>query len=399
MFTKPIFSSIALSLFVAVVAFTSCSSPRKMVEQGNYDDVIAKTISKLAGKKNKRREHVQALEEAFQRATDNDMRLAARLKAERRTGYWERVYDTYRRVRSRQDRIEPLLPLVDQDGVEATFRFVKLDGLIAEARRNAAEDIYREAVDLLSASRQGDKNAARNAFQKLERLERFDRNYKDARQLQQDALELGRTYILFKMTNEAPAILPVAFEKELLAIGTYDLESRWRSYHVNPVSQVQYDYEVIIKLTEIEVSPELVREREYEDTREIEDGFDYVLDERGNVMKDTAGNDIKVVRNVLIRARVLESFQSKAARVGGRVEIYNLRTRNLVESQRFDAEALFENYFAVFDGDERALSDESKANCGSQPLPFPPDEILLLDAAERLKPIIKRKVANSRITS
>ena len=399
MFTKPICSFISLAIFATFIALSSCSSPQKLVEQGNYDDVIARTINKLAGKKNKRREHVQALQEAFQKATDGDMRLAARLKAERRSGYWERVYDIYRGVGNRQERVRPLLPLIDEDGVEADFKFVKVDGLVAEARRNAAEDLYRNAGELLAAARQGDKGAAREAFQKLERIERFDRNYKDTRQLQEDAQELGRTYILFKMTNTAPTILPAAFENELLAIGTYDLESRWRSYHARPLNRIQYDYEVVINVTEIEVSPELIREREYEDSKEIEDGFDYVLDERGNVMKDTAGNDIKVVRNSYIKAQVLESFQNKAARVGGRVEIYNLHTRSMLESQRFDAEAVFENYFATFQGDERALSDESKVNCGNGPLPFPPDEVLLLDAAERIKPIIKRKVANSRITS
>ena len=44
-----------------------------------------------------------------------------------------------------------------------------------------------------------------------------------------------------------------------------------------------------MRLTNIEVSPEQIKEREYEDTKEIEDGFEYVLDGNGNVAKDSSG--------------------------------------------------------------------------------------------------------------
>ncbi len=396
MYKKP-FHPFIITILATFLLFSACSSPQKLVEQGNYDDVIAKTINKLAGKKKKRTEHVLALQNAFQRATQADMRLAARIKAEQRSNGWEKVYDVYRGIRKRQERIEPLLPLIDERGVEAEFQFVRIEGLESEARQKAAESLYRNASTLLVAARKGDKAAAREAATKLERIDRYDRNYKDSRSLIQEALNLGRTYILFKMVNNAPTILPEAFERELLAIGTYDLESQWKSYHVQPQSGIHYDYEVVINLTEIEVSPEIIKERQYDDTKEIEDGFEYVLDENGNVMKDTSGNDIKIVRNVTIKATVLEAFQNKAARVGGRLEIFDRNTRSLLESQRFDGEAVFEHYSSTFQGDERALSDQSKKYCGNAPQPFPPDELLLLDAADHLKPIIKRKIANTRI--
>ena len=396
MYKKP-FHPFILTIFAAFLFFSACSSPQKLVEQGDYDDVISKAINKLAGKKKKRTEHVVALQEAFQRATQADMRLAARIKAEQRSNGWERVYDVYRGIRKRQERIEPLLPLIDERGVEAEFQFVKIGGLESEARKKAAESLYQSAGDLLIAARKGDKPAARDAAAKLERIERYDRNYKDSRALIQEALTLGRTYILFKMVNNAPTILPAAFERELLAIGTYDLESKWKSYHVRAQPRIHYDYEVVINVTDIEVSPEVIKERQYDDTKEIEDGFEYVLDENGNVMKDTSGNDIKIVRNVIIKATVLEAFQNKAAHVGGRLEIFDRNTKSLLESQRFDGEAVFEHYSSSFQGDERALTDQSKKYCSNSPQPFPTDEVLLLDAADHLKPIIKRKIANTRI--
>ncbi|MEK7256629.1 MAG: hypothetical protein AAB316_17880, partial [Bacteroidota bacterium] len=58
---------------------------------------------------------------------------------------------------------------------------------------------------------------------------------------------------------------------------------------------------------------------------------------------------------------------------------------------------IFENYAATFDGDKRALTEESKKKIGNRPLPFPTSESLVLQAADLMKPIIKEKIARSRV--
>ena len=52
--------------------------------------------------------------------------------------------------------------------------------------------------------------------------------------------------------------------------------------------------QVLVKLLSIMVSPDEVKDTDQIFNKKISDGFDYVLDANGNVMKDTAGNDIKV---------------------------------------------------------------------------------------------------------
>ena len=44
----------------------------------------------------------------------------------------------------------------------------------------------------------------------------------------------------------------------------------------------------------IDISPEQINEKQIIREKVIKDGFDYVLDKRGNVAKDSLGNDIKV---------------------------------------------------------------------------------------------------------
>jgi hypothetical protein len=220
----------------------------------------------------------------------------------------------------------------------------------------------------------------------------YYRDYKDRRELMNQARDLGVSRILVAIENAAPVVLPRAFEQELERMSLRDLNKDWREYYLQPVQGITFDYKVVMKITQINVSPSLVKEREYEDAKEIEDGFEYVLDERGNVRKDSLGNDIKVPKKVFIRAQVLETYQHKAAAVAGHLEFIDLRTRGLIDSKPLAAEAVFENYASTFRGDKRALSEESKRRIGNRPLPFPSEESLLLDAANRLKPVIRQNI-------
>lgn len=351
-------------------------------------------VRKLAGKKNKKVKYVQALEDAFAKITDQDMRLADRLKSEGRPENWSKINDVYRRIRHRQELIEPLLPLIDKEGIKANFRFVRVDDLELESKEKAAEYQYNLGKQLIAESKTtGDKLVARQAYAELEKISRYYNNYRDRNQLMDQALDLGTTYVVFHMNNRSNTVIPREMEQELLRFGVQDLNSQWRVFHTNPQPGVAYDYKVEMNLNRLDVGPEVVKEREYVDSKEIEDGFDYVLDERGNVKKDTAGNDIKVPRNVLVKARVLEVFQTKVASVGGRIEWYDLRNNQLLESQPLTADAVFENYASTFQGDKRALSDQSKKRIGNRPLPFPTNEALLLTAATQLQPVIKEKIA------
>jgi len=385
--------------FLAIISLVlaSCASPMKLVETGNYDQAIELAVKKLAGKKTKKTKYVMALEDAFYKTTTRDMAFADQLKKEGRPENWQKINDIYKKIRRRQDKIKPLLPLIDKDGIKADFRFVKVEGLELESKEKAATFLYEDARRLLTLAKEGDKMAAREAYTQLEKIKRYYTSFRDRTQLMNLAQELGTSYILFQMTNNAPVVLPLGFEREITRMSVNDLNSRWKEYHTRQQSEIEYDYKVVMNITAIQVSPGVVQERQYVDDREIEDGFDYVLDENGNVKKDTSGNDIKVPRIVVIRAEVLETYQNKAANVSGQLEYIDLRQNQIINTDRIAVEAIFENYAATFRGDDRALSKESKQRIGNRPLPFPENEDLLFTAAEELKPVIKEKIARARI--
>lgn len=385
-----------LAFLAGFLLLTSCASPEKMVETGNYDDAIELAIRKLAGKKNKKVQYVQALEEAFAQVTTRDMQLAERLKADGDKANWEKINDLYRRISRRQEAIQPLLPLIDKEGIKANFQFVRVEGLERESRENAAAFLYDHALELIQRGETGDRLAARNAYSELEKISRYYRTYRDRESLMVTAKELGTSFVLVTVENQAPVVLPFGFEEEVTRFGVRDLDSEWRVYHNRRDPNTNYDYEAIMRLTDIRLSPDVVRERQYEDSKVIEDGFDYVLDKNGNVTKDSLGNDIKVPRKVRISAEILEVYQSKVATLTGRLDLVDLHTNSLVDSEPFAVDAVFENYASTFRGDKRALSDESRRRIGNRPLPFPTNEDLILTAAEQMKPVVKDKISRTR---
>lgn len=388
--------SILLAL-ATILILSACSNPEKLIERGRYDDAVALSVRHLIGKKNKKTKHVKALEDAFARVTNADMRQIRTLEKEGRSENWVQINQIHQRIRRRQEKIEPLLPLYSKDGYKAEFKFVRVEDLEIESKEKAADYYYSEGKRLLSQAEQGDKTAARSAYENFEKIGRYYKTFKDEDRLMNRALDLGTVYILFKMENDSRAILPKDFEREIKRISVRDLDKKWRTVHLNPESGLDYDYTALMRLTEIDVSPDLVKEREYVDDKTIEEGWEYVLDKNGNVMKDSSGNDIKIPKKIIIKARIFETYQRKAARVAGRLEFFDNRTREIIHTEPLSVDALFENYAATFDGDKRALTEDSKKKIGNRPVPFPTSESLILQAADLLKPVIKDKIARSRI--
>lgn len=380
-----------LALF-SIFAFSSCRSTQKLTETGNYDRAIRQSVNRLAGKKNKKAKEVWALEDAFFKANARDMERISQLRREGRSENWAAIYDVARKVDKRQDLVRPLIPLRDDRGREAKFKFVKINSTIQEARTKAAAHLYELGMRELALARQGSKQAAREAYEHFDDIKRYEARYKDREVRMEEALALGTQYILFKVKQDGRTVMPRDFEQALLAIDMRELNDKWKVYDAQPQRGITYDYEIVLMLQDLDVSPERVRERTYIEEHEIEEGKKMLLDENNNVVKDTSGNIVYVPNIRLAVAEILEMEQTKAATVTGKVMLYDRRRRRLLDSDEVTADALFEHVAATFRGDREALSSESKRLMGSNPVDFPPDDLLLLEAAESLKPIVLRKI-------
>ncbi|MFN1834399.1 hypothetical protein AB2B38_003965 [Balneola sp. MJW-20] len=365
-----------LILFISAILLVSCNSSSKLLQKGRYDAAIEKSVKKLRKNAGNDKE-LRVLKEAYTKANTFDREEIAFLEKEGRADNYVAIYRLYERLDYRQDRIKTLpTRLMNQ------FQLVNYDDELIASKEQAAEVSYNQGMEFLEA---GGRQNARAAFYEFDRARNLYPNYRDVNARIAEAQIMGTNQVLFVIENNSESVLPARFDEELRKIGLAELNNQWIQYSTYETMDVDYDYFIVLNIRDIAVSPEQLASEKYTDTREIQDGMKYVLDDRGNVKKDSLGNDIRVPNMVTISAEVNETRQFKEAIVGGTLDYVDLRTDQLVKTENISVTALFEHYSATFSGDERALTEESENKVGSSMVPFPPNEMMLLDAANLLK--------------
>ena len=301
--------TIPFCVFFLLVTSFSCTSIEKLVDSGQYDKAIYYATNKLSGAKVNKVEYVKGLETAFKKATEKDMTYIDKLKNEGNPESWETILSIYNIISDRQEQIRPLLPLTDENGKKANFLFVNTNDLEKEAKEQTINFLYSSAKDFLQEARSSkDRIPARKAYDALLRLKNYAGRFLDVPQLEREARELGTTKILVNVQNYSQAVFPAGLEDEILRLGFRDLDREWQKFDAYPERNREYDLGITLILSNVQVSPGAVSEKSFSEKKEIPDGFQYLLDEKGNVKKDTAGNDIKLPKNKVIEAQILEVF-------------------------------------------------------------------------------------------
>jgi hypothetical protein len=184
-------------------------------------------------------------------------------------------------------------------------------------------------------------------------------------------------------------IIPEMFFTNLMAYDERQLNGAWTTFTKQKDNNRTYDYYVDVLISSIAISPEQVRESTYTDTKTVQDGVKYVLDNKGNVKKDAAGNDVTEPNMINVSANVTQVQQSKAGTLTGAV-IYKNGNGQVIKTFPFREDLVFNNFFATFQGNHNALSSESLKKIGGQFIQFPSDMQMVMDASE----IIKNKSFN-----
>ena len=375
-----------LLLAVSMALLASCSSKRhieKVMYGGNYDHAISDALKKIRPNKdgNRQKKFILLLEEAYLKAVDRDHETIEKLRKGDNPEYLRMIYDIYVNLDARQEAIKPLLPL------RVGKRIIDLpmydySNRIFETRDDLAKHTYSTVQNLLHTT---DKFQLRSVYEQLAYIEQIYPNYKDVRQLMHQTHMRGTDFVIVDIKNYTQQIIPQQLEQDLLSFETYGLDNFWTIYHSIPQDSVQYDYGMELQLRQINISPEQMRERMHLRQKEIVDGWEYQLDENGNVAQDSLGNDIKVDRIITVRARVFEMEQIKSAQVIARVEFKNLQNNQLLETFPIDSEFIFQNRYGRMRGDERALTNYDRDLINNGLVPFPSNSQMVFDTGEDLK--------------
>ncbi len=374
-------------IYVVIVAFimAGCGSSKKQLQKGNYDLAIQKAVKKLMRNPSSE-DDIEILARSFTLANTQDLERIKYLKMEGKAESWEEIAQGYQRLKWRQDMIRPVMPL-ESNGQDIKLNYGNYNSEIIEAKHHAAEFFFAHGQKLMENN---DKESYRQAWYEFLKVKEYWGDYDNIDNLLRETRYMGMSRALVSIENMTPIRLSPEFEDDLLAVNPQDLNSEWVEYYTRSLDEeVQYDYQVKIILRQMVVSPDQIKETDRLEKRTVEDGFQYALDQKGNVMKDSTGNDIKILKYKDLSCTVIETGMNKSSHIGGTVEIYQLSPMKLLRKDPIGADSHFEHFSARAVGDLDALSLESMKMVETEPIPFPSDNEMIMLCSESMKMAIR----------
>lgn len=387
----------AVLLLACLLLLVSCSSikqSQKELNRGNFNSAINIAIENLQKNKLKKgnQELIPILEDAFQKQTERSLMRIAFLEKEGNPASNREIFSLYSNLDHIQNKIRPLLPLYNtKKGRDAQFKFEDYSSNLIEAKEDYVIFLYDHSLNLIDKNNKLD---FRLAHKSLAELQKLSPNYKNTEQLLRDAHYNGTDYVFVEINNRTNQIIPARLERDLLDFNTYGLDDFWTEFHSINKRDIDYDFEVKMEFRELLISPERIQESQIPIEREIKDGYTYQVDRSGNYILDSDGNRIKVDRFIVVKGTLYQTIQTKALALNGKVDYYDATRRQTMNSHPLETQFVFENAFATFKGDERALNNDEKALLRNRFMPFPSNEQMLYDASgeikNRLSAILKR---------
>ncbi len=380
-------------IFFIAISIWSCGTSKKAENNlniGDYDTAIQLSTEALAKGKTKKanQKHIPILEQAFAKANARDLEKIKALKKNNNSDSWKQVFDLYVSLNNRKAKIEPLLPLyISEQNRNAKFDIKDYTDEIISTKNTLSEKLYQEGKTLLYT---GNTLDARKAYEKFNYLDLINSGYKDVRSLITQAKSRGTTYIYATVGNKTGKQIPKQLEDDILNFDAFGLENNWLVFHTKKDYSKQYSKTVVIELNQVEISPDQENSQLINQEKRIKDGWEYILDQKGNVMKDSLGNDLKRDKIITVRAEIKLFQQLKTAKIMGKVNYKNYNSNTSIGAYPVNAEAKFENTFGKFRGDKRAIEQKYYKVLQNKPAEkFPTDQEIIMYTSKGLQNKIK----------
>ena len=375
---------ILISLII-LISF-GCSPIKKIndsVVSGEFDKAIDKTISELKKTRNKKKktQYELILTDIYDRSVVDSKNKISRFKKDGNPEFFDDIYFEYEKLIKRQIKLSNIA------NERLNFNFENYDSELINFRYKTSDYFLKISNSFISNDNKFDY---RKAYNYLIIIESINPTYLNTRSLIELCLVKGKDYILLNVINESKSVLFKDLENDILNIKGYDLNSTWKSFFTkNDSFEGTYDFYIDLAFKSFIISPERLVQKEGFREKNIVDGLTYQLDENGNVMKDSLGNDIKIDKLIKISVKSIESIQSKSAKVLAEIRLID-KKKNIIDKFPLESEFWFRNRFLEYDGDKRVLTKNEIKLSKSRFIPFPSDEVLIFNNSEN----IKRKMKN-----
>ncbi len=376
-------------LFLVSAILFSCDSPKKALQRGSYDQACMMAIKKLQ-KKPGDIENAEIFTVAYQKANQADIDKIDFLKLSGDQNAYDDIYSLYNALDRRQTLAETILPL-RAGGKTVDFEHINYSGMIVEAKNSAADFHYTKGLELIN----GDRNDARKAYDHLVQARNYSSQYPDLEKRIQEAKEKGTTYVFITPLNKTYAQLSPEFLGGLVDFEMNQIDDNWLRFFNSPTREY-FDYNVFVTINSVYVSPDDTKETKETLKKDVRDGWIYQYDSKGNVKKDSLGNDLKTPKYKTVSCTITRKLQKKFSTIKCNIEIQDNLGKRIVASIPTEGQANFEYLSSFANGDLNALDVETKKSVGKSPISFPDDLDMLDFAADKLKPIIIESIKQNK---
>jgi len=363
--------AIILSLLLVSAACGSAKKAEKSIDSGDYDTAFDIARDELYKDKHKKANQklIPTLKEAYDKANQRDIEKIKALKKLSDPTYYKQIYSLYTGLDIRQDEVLMLQPLVYNDK-EVKFKTKNYTSDINKSLQDYSVYLFNSGTQQLA----GSKIDARKAYKTLSELEFVNPSYaSNVGDLVRQAKLKGSSLVLIQIQNNIQKFTTQEQLDELLRISESNMNNQWVLYHQQRDNSISYDFNVNINLQQLQISPEELKSETVPQRARVKDGWEYVYDGNGNVLKDSLGNDIKRDKIINVEAEVRMFQQLKASKIDGTIAIKNNSTNSILSNTPVFGEAKFENVFAKYRGDQRAIEEKYYQALQNKEVPFPPD--------------------------
>jgi hypothetical protein len=379
-------------IFILTIIVSGCGSSKKQLQKGNYDAAIDKAVKQLR-KDPSDEKQIDILTQSYNTANAQNNERIRFLKMEGRPDSWDEIYLVYKALYDRQSLVRTVTPL-NANGRSVDFPYVDYMPEMIGAKRKAADFYFAHGNELM---KNGTKEAYRQAYNEFVRAKEYIGDYEGIDSKIQESKYQGMSRVFVSVQNSSIIKFPKEFEQDLLALDLPSLNSDWVEYHTqNLNNNTVYDYFVNVNVRNVAVSPDQTIQRDSVIKRDVEDGFTYVLDKKGNVMKDSLGNDIKQKKYKTLQCALVETIQKKACRIDGEVEVIQMNPNKVLKKDPIGAQSNFDNISSRALGDINALNAKQLERTKTAIVPFPSDIDMVIRCSESLKMAIRGAIQNNR---
>jgi len=379
-------------ILILIFVLSGCGSSKKQLEKGNYDAAIVTAVKQLR-KDSDDSKQIATLERSYRVVNDQDNERIRFLKAEGRPQNYDEIYLIYKRMSERQALVRTVLPLTD-GGKTIDFPYVDYVNEMIAAKRKSADFYYAHGNELMKSNI---KESYRQAFYEYVRAKEYVGDYEGIDNKIQEAKYLGMSRVFVALQNTTIIKFPEDFEENLLAVDLQALNSEWVEFHtLNLDKEAKYDYFINVNVRNIAVSPDQTSQRDSVIKRDVEDGFTYQLDNKGNVMRDTSGNDIRIKKYKTLQCALISTLQTKACQIDGDIELIQMNPNKVLKKDPIGAQSTFEHVSARALGDIGALNASQLERTTVQVIPFPSDIEMVVRCSESLKNAIRGSIQSNR---